>query len=83
MYSHARTHKSILTYGHNFSLKNTFSQLDFYVERNPTDVGIQCIPERSEHEVNTERSGTEHFVHGCKLSQTYHVVDKSFMHTTL
>jgi hypothetical protein len=22
-----------------------------YVERNPTDVGIQCIPEYSEHEV--------------------------------
>ena len=22
-----------------------------YVERNPTDVGIQCIPEFSEHEV--------------------------------
>mmetsp|Transcript_27129 Transcript_27129/g.55272 ORF Transcript_27129/g.55272 Transcript_27129/m.55272 type:complete len:571 (-) Transcript_27129:175-1887(-) len=26
-----------------------------YVERNPTDVAIQCIPEYSEHEVNTER----------------------------
>jgi dynein intermediate chain 2, axonemal len=24
---------------------------DEYVERNPTDVGIQCIPEYSEHEV--------------------------------
>lgn len=23
-----------------------------YVERNPTDVAIQCIPEYSEHEVN-------------------------------
>eukprot|EP00291_Cryptomonas_curvata_P028370 CAMPEP_0172213040 /NCGR_PEP_ID=MMETSP1050-20130122/37367_1 /TAXON_ID=233186 /ORGANISM="Cryptomonas curvata, Strain CCAP979/52" /LENGTH=191 /DNA_ID=CAMNT_0012893819 /DNA_START=38 /DNA_END=609 /DNA_ORIENTATION=- len=28
---------------------------DEYVERNPTDVGIQCIPEYSEHEANTER----------------------------
>ena len=26
-----------------------------YVEQNPTDVAIQCIPEYSEHEVNTER----------------------------
>ena len=26
-----------------------------YVERNPTDVAIQCIPELSEHEANTER----------------------------
>ena len=25
------------------------------MERNPTDVAIQCIPERSEHEANTER----------------------------
>ncbi len=25
------------------------------MERNPIDVGIQCIAERSEHEVNTER----------------------------
>ena len=30
-------------------------QLENFVERNPTDVAIQCIPERSEHEANTER----------------------------
>jgi hypothetical protein len=29
--------------------------LSDYVERNPTDVAIQCIPEYSEHDVNTER----------------------------
>ena len=30
-------------------------QIENFVARNPTDVGIQCIPEKSEHEVNTER----------------------------
>eukprot|EP00794_Sanderia_malayensis_P009172 gene9172-10145_t len=30
-----------------------------YVERNPCNVGIQCVAEMSEHEVNTERFETE------------------------
>lgn len=30
-----------------------------YIERNPCNVGIQCVSEMSEHEVNTERFETE------------------------
>ncbi|XP_065066002.1 dynein intermediate chain 3, ciliary-like [Rhopilema esculentum] len=30
-----------------------------YIERNPCNVGIQCVAEMSEHEVNTERFETE------------------------
>ena len=30
-----------------------------FVEKNPVDIGVQCVQEMSEHEVNTERYETE------------------------
>ena len=30
-----------------------------FVEKNPVDIGIQCVQEMSEHEINTERYETE------------------------
>ena len=30
-----------------------------FVEKNPVDIGVQCVQEMSEHEINTERYETE------------------------
>ena len=45
-----------------------------FVEKNPVDIGVQCVQEMSEHEINTERYETEPRGQSVRPSVRHHFI---------